>query len=224
MGRKPKSKIVSAEVDQPVIATPPEIQQQGDAFVRRDVDEPQTKAERISLKLKDDGLIDWESHRGDTKERIVKAFANDAEALRLIGLQSPLLPAGQGVTEENATAALNALAALDAMLIPFAVKIFTKMQIERPVAVKAFTFSDKELKEMAPRAARLANKYSSAAMLKYQDEIALLGMFGLYLSQQVQLAVLMQVQLNAHKAAQQKTVQTMPENASQPVNGQEATG
>jgi len=213
MGRKPKTKASSdPETTKPANLSTAEAepQLQEDAFVRRNIDEAPNRAERISLKLKDDGLVDWDSHRGDTRDKIIKAFANDPEALKLIGLQSPLLPQGQGITEENARAALAGLAQLDAMLIPFAMKFIFKLQIEPKIAQQAFTFTDPQLTEMAPRAARLANKYSSAAMLKYQDEIALAGMFSLYVSQQIKTAVMMQVQLNMIKAQREQAAQTAP--------------
>lgn len=215
MGR-PKKQKSPAEVTLSAVNSLDEsdISQQDDAFVRRNVDETPTKAERISLKLKDDGTVDWDSHRGDTRERIVKAFSNDPETLRMIGLSSPLLPAGQGVTDENARAALRLLATANGMLIPVVTKMFFKMKIEPKVATQAFQFTDSQLDEMSPRAARIANKYSSAAMLKYQDEIALLGMFGLYLSEQVKTAIEMQVTLNMQRAANPPTIQMPPEGVN----------
>jgi len=221
MGRKPKPKASSEPVatPQPEPAEPA-IPAQDDAFIRRNVDEIPTKAERISLKLKDDGTVDWDSHRGDTRERIVKAFANDAETLRMIGLSSPLLPAGQGVTDENARAILKGLATVDAMLFGFVSSTFFKFHIEPKVSAQCFQFTDAQLDEMAPRAARLANKYSSAAMLKYQDEIALAGMFGLYVSEQIKTAIVLQSMLNVRRAKDAETIQPPPEGMpGSPVNG-----
>jgi hypothetical protein len=196
------------------------IEQQTEAFVTRNVDEPEGRAERISIKLKEDGAVDWDSMRGETREKVVSAFANDPEALRLIGLKSTILPTGQGITEENAKAALQALASVDRMLVPLVLRVTLKVKIEPQVAAQCFAFNEDQLKEMSPRAARLANKYSSAAILKYQDEIALLGMFGLYLSEQVKSAIVMQTMINMQR--KHETVQTMPEGFT-PANGKAAS-
>ena len=204
----------------------PEPEAQTDAFVAREIDEPSpSKAERISLKLKDDGLVDWESHRGDTKEKIIKAFANDPEALKLIGMQSPLLPDGQGWSEENAKVALETLATVDAWIVSFVLKTALKMPLDPVVQAKAFKFTEPQLKEMAPRAARVANKYSSSAILKYQDEIALAGMFATYLGEQTKQAIGMQMFINAEKKKKEAIIQDMPpENFTpvKPVNGHDA--
>ena len=223
MGRPPKKKpfVPTAEIA-------PEPEAQTDAFVTREIDEPSpSKAERISLKLKDDGLVDWESHRGDTKEKIIKAFANDPEALKLIGMQSPLLPDGQGWSEENAKVALETLATVDAWLVSFVLKTTMKMPLDPQVQAKAFKFTPEQLKEMAPRAARVANKYSSSAILKYQDEIALAGMFATYLGEQTKQAIGMQMYLNAKKKEAADLIQAPVENGMnaiplKPVNGHDA--
>jgi hypothetical protein len=203
------------------VAEQPE--QQAEAFVTREVDEPNpSKAERISLKLKDDGLVDWESHRGDTKEKIIKAFANDPEALKLIGLQSPLLPDGQGITEENARVALAVIAQIDGFVAGFLLKQFAKMPLDPQVQARAFTFTEPQMKEMAPRAARVANKYSTAAVLKYQDELALAGMFVAYVGEQAKTAIVMQAMVNQRKAQEAASIQG-PVETTKPVNGHDAT-
>jgi hypothetical protein len=221
MGR-PKKKKIAFDVDSVAPAAEPindEPAPQPEAFVARNVDAPESKAERLSLKLKDDGTVDWDSHRGETREKIIKAFANDAETLRMIGLSSPLMPDGQGITDENARMALSLLAKANGILIPMASKMFFRFQIEPQIAAKSFEFTEVQLNEMAPRAARIANKYSSAAMLKFQDEIALASMFALYLSEQIKTAIVTQAMLNMAKARKDATIQVPPEGVSSGVNG-----
>jgi hypothetical protein len=191
-----------------------EPEQQTEAFVQREIDEPRegSKADRISLKLKDDGLVDWDSHRSDTKEKIVAALKNDPVVLRALGLGVP-----EGITEENAHAALKGLAQVDAILVSIVMKFGFKMPLDPP-ALEAFEFTRSQLDEMVPRAARIANKYATGAVLKYQDEIALVGMFGMYLSEQIKKAVMVQAMINAAKRARIPEVQAVPEGAT---NGKE---
>jgi hypothetical protein len=197
-----------------------ETEQQQEAFVTRQVEEPERRAERVSIPLDEKGAVNWDGMRPDTREKVINAFANDPESLKAIGLASPLLAPGQGITDENARQALKIIAIADGYLASFVLRIFVKFSLDADVARDAFTFSDKQLDEMSPRAARLANKYSSAVILKYQDEIALLGMFGLYLFEQMKTAIMTQAMRNMVKKQQEKpSIQVPPEGATQPVNG-----
>lgn len=213
---KRKRKPLAFELDSvPVPATDEKVEVQTDAFVPREVAETGPKVERLSIALAD-GKVNWASMRGETRDRLHAAFKDDPEALAMLGIS---VPGAQGITDENARAALKALAKADGIIVSFFAGLFFKLPLDRDIANDAFEFTKEQLDEMSPRAARLANKYSTAAMLKYQDEIALLGMFGLYLSQQTQTALMTQAMRNLQKKRQPPHVQDTPEGMKVPVNG-----
>lgn len=135
-----------------------------DSFVERPQEESSgSKSRRISIRVKDDGTIDWSQVSDTQKEAFVNAVTSDPDALEMIGAavgdDGEVLPVGP-VTEAHIKTALEWYAKGEAYAIPAFIKQRTRGKIIIPpdVATEAYTFADTTKDTMAPDGAQFFNE------------------------------------------------------------------
>ena len=133
-----------------------------DSFVERPQEETQSKARRISLRVDEDGAIDWSQSTEQQKEAFFAAVANDPETLEKVAAsigEDGEIKAGP-VTEDHVKTALTYYAKGEALLIPYIIKKKSKglIKVDSKLAEKVFSFEPEELDAMAPDGAQFANE------------------------------------------------------------------
>jgi hypothetical protein len=171
-----------------------EPKKQDEAFVEKVDDTPPPKGKKkISLRLDGEGEIQWDAVSDDEKAAIIGGMLmdNDAQSAfkSILSESGEALPAGSAVDGEfsadNAKMVLTVLGSLESMLLHRALKV------DKDIADKCFQFDEQQMGELAPRGAKLVNKWFPDN-LKYQDECLFAGMFCYYTSLQLKAAVEMQ--------------------------------
>lgn len=135
-----------------------------DSFVERPQEEQSgSKARRISLRVTDEGKIDWSQVSDKQKESFVEAVTNDPDALEMIGAAV----GGDGeaklagpVTVEHVKTALDWYAKGEAWAIPLLIKKKSKGLIVIPpdVANAAYQFQEETKSVLAPDGAQFINE------------------------------------------------------------------
>lgn len=131
-----------------------------------DADASETK-QRLNLNfdLDANGKPDFSSMRDKTKEKL-RAFMSDPSLADFLGVKSPV-PEVQVFHPSMVSGLYDLLGSIEST-------IATRMGgIPEPVAKKVFRYSDEEKAALAGPTVRVLNKYASAWMIRYQDEIAL---------------------------------------------------
>jgi Holliday junction resolvase len=141
-----------------------------DAFVENEQVEV-NRPRRLSLKLDEEGHIDWSSTSAKVKEQFADVVANDPEALETIGLaagatevENPL-----EVTVEHVKDFLDAYVWIEQFAIPkfIAVKTKGKLVIPDDISAQAFTISPEAKDKLAPSGAQWANENIPEWMRKW---------------------------------------------------------
>lgn len=133
-----------------------------DSFVERPQEETQSKARRISLRVDEDGAIDWSQSTEQQKEAFFAAVASDPETLEKVAASigdEGEIKAGP-VTEDHVKTALTYYAKGEAILIPYIIKRKSKglIKVDPELANKVFAFAPEEFDTMAPDGAQFANE------------------------------------------------------------------
>lgn len=134
-----------------------------DAFVEHPPEEGRPRrVQRISLKVTEEGTIDWDSASDSQKEQFATLVANDPTALEMIGLK-----AGDGEPEggfhvkpEHVGMFLDGYAKVQRFLIPKIIERKSKgvVRITPGMAAAAFNFTDEQKEELGPDGAAWANE------------------------------------------------------------------
>lgn len=160
------------------------------AFVSRQTSDPTTRfsGKRISLKVDQNGEIQWSDVSEDTKKRLSDALQKPGSA-EILGLPNPT-STGVDVaefSEDNIRAVLNVTTKMSGIGMSILSRAlgakFGMTPVDVDIAINSFKLSDEADAELTPRGTRLANKYSNEFMKKYADEIAFAGMFVYYMGE-----------------------------------------
>lgn len=136
------------------------------------VAESTTKPQRISLRVSEDGSIDWDSASQKTKDLFSSVVSQDPTALEMIGLAAggagAELPEGY-VTPEQMRDFLNGYSWLVRYLAPVVVekKSHGLIRCNKMVAEQTFRFSDNQLDMLAPNGAEWVNNSMPEWMRKF---------------------------------------------------------
>jgi hypothetical protein len=133
-----------------------------ESFVERPQEETQSKARRISLRVDEDGAIDWSQSTEQQKEAFFEAISKDPDTLEKVAAslgEDGEIQVGP-VTEDHVKTALTYYAKGEALLIPYIIKKKSKglIKVDPEFANKVFAFEPEELNEMAPDGAQFANE------------------------------------------------------------------
>lgn len=137
-----------------------------EAFVERPQEETQgRRGRRISLKLDENGAIDWSQLSDDQKDQFFSTITNDPDVLEKIAASFGDGDEGDGATGgpvsvDEVKMALTLYAQGEAWLIPAYIKKQSKGLVKIPpeVAQQIFQFSPETLDKMAPDGAQFANE------------------------------------------------------------------
>lgn len=151
-----------------------------DSFVERATSDTagKTTSGRISLRMSDDGLVDWENTPDKTKSRLRELLSSDPNLLEMVGEalggeegEGVVLP-GQ-VTEKHIHMFLEAFAAGERFLIPWFIKSRTKGQVKlNPEKVsEVYQFSDEDKALLGPSGAQWANESLPEWIRKWITEV-----------------------------------------------------
>lgn len=136
---------------------------------------------RISIALNDDGTIDIDSMRAATVEKLRQAVAGTP------GI-APSFNTGGAVTEFPPMliySLYGGLGQLEAMIA------HNLGKIPREIAEAVFPYNEQELNILVPPTSRVLSKYASDWMIRYQDEIALVGLLATITLKKINLAITM---------------------------------
>jgi hypothetical protein len=147
--------------------------------------------ERISFFVGPDGKIDISTLKGHNRERVLNFFADtdNFSAVNPEAAATGYQP--EGYTEESIRSGLGILSQLSAFLISSALKA-KGFIIDPDIRDKAFIFTPDQIADLAPRGARIANKYSPKVLKKYQDEMLFVGTLIWAIKEQTNAAMQMQ--------------------------------
>lgn len=135
-----------------------------DAFVERPIEEnTPSRSRRLSLRLNDEGGIDWSQSTDDQKQAFLDAIANDPDALEKMSEVAAGMEGEESsgpVTAEQVKTFLTLYAKGEAYFVPWFIKKQSKglIRIAPEVAEKFYQFSQEQLDSMAPDGAEFANK------------------------------------------------------------------
>lgn len=125
------------------------------------------RPQRLSLRLTDQGTIDWDSASERQKQLFAESVSKDPDALEMIGLaagggegESPELGGGSYVKPEHVRMALDGYAKVTAFLIPkyVARRSKGKLVISPEIASEAFRFTEEQKDSLSPDGAAWANE------------------------------------------------------------------
>ena len=135
---------------------------------------------QLSFDLNEDGSPDLSSMRGKTKEKVIQFFS-DPRMAEAFGT-TPVKPQISIFPPFMVNVVYDALGTVESM----AAQKFGKMPPE--IANAAFKFSPEEKEMLQAPTIRVLDKYSTGWMIKYQDEIALVGLILTLTAAKIQMA------------------------------------
>ena len=211
--------------------------------------DPSATGSRLSIPLNDSGQIDLEHMRPSSAAKLIDLIKTDPVIQQAYaetkdtGDQPALF---DGLTTENVAKGLDAICSINAMVFRVAAARFIKHPILRdqhnkPIPLifdqdildRGFGLTEKQHAELDPRAARLAEKYSSAMpewLKKNLDLYMFVSMFLAYTAENARTVLgaqiardLKRVQHNAASAAAARPHNPQPDSdvQAQPVNGRD---
>ena len=143
------------------------IEKPSEAFVERpqsETDRGAGRPQRLSLRLTDEGTVDWEQVSESQKEKFYNAVLNDPDALERIATAV----GGDAIEVEDPLAVkpkhigyfLDGFAWLERQVLPkyIAKKSNNQVIITPEIAHQAFSFTDEQKQEMGPDGAAFANE------------------------------------------------------------------
>ena len=203
-------------------------------------------AKRLSIPINDDGFIDMEHMRPSTAQALIDLIKTDPtirDTYKEVNGPADVADVFGGITEANVAKGLDLVCSVNALVFRVAAKRFVKhpllkdaasgkplpLVIDQDVLDRAFALTSEQHAELDPRAARLAEKYSSAMpewLKKNIDLYMFCSMFLAYTAQNAKAALETQVKRDLGRAqaafAQQRAAQVknpQPDSDAQPVNG-----
>jgi hypothetical protein len=149
-----------------------------DAFVERPQQDSTPRTHRISLRVDDDGHIDWSNVTDQQKESFVKAVTNDADAMEMLGnaIGGDEEPIQSGiVTVEHVKTGLEMYSKLEAWAIKTIIKKKSRGLIIIPpeVAEAAYKFPEETKTLLAPDGAQAINETVIPALPEWLQELLL---------------------------------------------------
>lgn len=158
------------------------------------------RSSRLSLKISEEGNIDWDSISERQKSQFAELVANDATALEMIGLKAGEGEVGEGdtgyVKPQHVEMFLDLYVKGERLLIPKIIKTKSKGMIVIPpaMAAEAFNFSAEQKAEMCPSGAEWANATIPESWLKWLTEnigpgVKFFGLLTMHTMQQTESVV-----------------------------------
>lgn len=201
-----------------------------EAFVERQQEETQSnRSRRISLRVNEEGAIDWSQMSDKQKEMFFETISNDPDVLERV---AGAVGDGEGgeaglITEDHVKWFLSMYAKGEAWAIPAYIKKQSKGLVVIPpkVAEEVYSFSEKELESMGPDGAQFANESIIPNLPEWMKGwIVELGPGAKFIGALMIHTVMKTQALTEWLKTQPRTVDaaaTVP-NAAQPVNGHAA--
>ena len=203
-----------------------------------------SKASQLKIPLLPDGSIDWDGMRGSQHDRILSMVNNDPTILEYIGM-SHLAETGNGdevevakleITAENVGIAIDSLSKANAKIFGFISHLMPHPILKRADGKKVpfviapdilnscFTLTEKQHKELDPRALRLAKKHAKQLpnwLKKDFDFYMLAAMFLKFQGDNATNAMKAQVLRDIATLQEAQRKRTTSSTFPQPVNGKE---
>lgn len=192
-------------------------------------EEPQTRAKRISIPLRDDGTLDVENMRDSSREKLFHALEQDPSALVQFGGSAPSgaapgAPVGDVITADHVNFILTGYEYIEKLVIP---PILSKQNGNQKVPIqiveRVFRFTPEQREQLVPHGVRFFNDNLPSWIKEWISRAGPGSQFfgGIALITWTQTQMVMQLwreSLSAPGAVEGQFKTVEPE---QPVNGQQ---